>query len=101
MDERNPSLWMRTSPEASYPPLAGDMRVDVAVVGGGIAGLTTALLLTQCGASVAVLDAHRIAAGTTGYTTAKITSLHGLAYAELVETVGEDKARLYGEANQA
>ncbi|MGQ0520637.1 MAG: FAD-dependent oxidoreductase [Actinomycetota bacterium] len=99
--ERNQSVWMRTEPGDAFPALAGDLRVDVAVVGGGIAGLTTAFLLKQSGASVAVLDGRRIASGSTGYTTAKVTSLHGLTYVELIATAGEEKARLYGEANQA
>ncbi|MGQ0744569.1 MAG: FAD-dependent oxidoreductase [Acidimicrobiales bacterium] len=99
--ERNRSLWIDTSPSTDYPGLCGDIRVDVAVVGGGIAGLTTALLLKRSGASVAVIEADRLAAGTTGHTTAKVTSLHGLTYAELRSKSGDEKARLYAEANQA
>jgi glycine/D-amino acid oxidase-like deaminating enzyme/nitrite reductase/ring-hydroxylating ferredoxin subunit len=75
--------------------------VDVAVIGGGITGLTAAVLLRDQGARVAVIDRHRIATGTTGNTTAKVTSLHALIYAHLVDTYGEEHARLYGEANQA
>lgn len=71
------------------------------MVGGGITGLTSALLLAQRGVSVAVLEAVRICAGATGYTTAKVTSLHSLTYAQLIKQMGEEKARLYGEANQA
>ncbi|MBW3609999.1 MAG: FAD-dependent oxidoreductase [Actinobacteria bacterium] len=97
----NPSLWVGTSAASSYPPLADRVEVDVAVVGGGITGLTTALLLKQAGATVAVVEADRVASGTTGYTTAKVTSLHGLTYAELIDTQGEDKARQYAQANQA
>jgi glycine/D-amino acid oxidase-like deaminating enzyme/nitrite reductase/ring-hydroxylating ferredoxin subunit len=71
------------------------------VLGGGITGLTTALLLKQAGVSVAVVEAGRVACGVTGYTTAKVTSLHGLTYAKLRSTFGEQGARVYGEANQA
>src|SRR5215213_4684545 len=100
--ERNVSYWVATTPEtsfSSYP--GGDLKVDVAVVGGGITGLTTALLLQQVGASVAVVEAGRVACGVTGYTTAKVTSLHGLTYAKLTTTFGAEGARVYGEANQA
>jgi glycine/D-amino acid oxidase-like deaminating enzyme/nitrite reductase/ring-hydroxylating ferredoxin subunit len=90
-----------TTASTSYPSLTGRIDVDVAVVGGGIAGLTTALLLKQAGATVAVIEADRVASGTTGYTTAKVTSLHGLTYAGLVSTHGEDRARQYAQANQA
>src|SRR5687767_5674418 len=99
--ERNPSLWIATTDEYSAPPLtAGDVMVDVAVIGGGITGLLVARSLAAEGARVAVIEAARIASVTTGYTTAKITSLHGLIYAELITKHGEEKARMYAEANQ-
>jgi glycine/D-amino acid oxidase-like deaminating enzyme/nitrite reductase/ring-hydroxylating ferredoxin subunit len=48
-----------------------------------------------------VIDARRIAAGVTGYTTAKVTSLHGSIYQRLKQSFGQDGARTYAEANQA
>jgi len=99
--ERNLSLWRATTPETDHPPLSGAVRVDVAVVGGGITGLTAALLLKAAGARVAVIEARRIAVGTTGNTTAKVTPLHGLIYDHLVGTFGERRARLYADANRA
>ena len=75
--------------------------MDVAVVGGGITGVTTALLAKEAGARVALLEARMIAGGVTGYTTAKVTSLHGLTYARLSERFGEEGARAYAEANEA
>ncbi len=98
---RHPSHWVGTTDPSSYPRLAGRVEVDVAVIGGGITGLTTALLLKRAGASVALVEADRVASGTTGYTTAKVTSLHGLTYAELINSHGEDKAHQYAQANQA
>jgi glycine/D-amino acid oxidase-like deaminating enzyme/nitrite reductase/ring-hydroxylating ferredoxin subunit len=99
--EGNVSYWVATAPETSFPAYQGDdLRVEVAVLGGGITGLTIAMLLKQAGVSVAVVEAGRVACGVTGYTTAKVTSLHGLAYAKLSRTFGESGARTYGEANQ-
>ena len=98
----NVSYWMATAPKTGFSLYQGDdLRVQVAVLGGGITGLTTALLLQQAGASVAVLEAGRVACGVTGSTTAKVTSLHGLTYAKLTSTFGAEGARVYGEANQA
>ncbi len=101
LDERNMSLWVDTSPQTSYPPLSGDVTADVAVIGAGITGLSTALLLKRAGARVAVVEAGRVASGATGYTTAKVTSLHGLVYAHFMKQVGEERARQYADANQA
>jgi glycine/D-amino acid oxidase-like deaminating enzyme/nitrite reductase/ring-hydroxylating ferredoxin subunit len=95
------SLWLDTSQGAGFPKLDRPLSVDVAVLGGGIVGISTALLLKRAGMTVAVLEADRVGAGVTGHTTAKLSSLHGLAYAELASSFGDDGARTYGEANQA
>ena len=95
------SYWMATSPETGFPPLDGGGHVDVTVIGGGIAGITTAFLLKKAGLTVALIDAYRIATGATGYTTAKITALHRLVYADLIDRFGSVKARQYAAANQA
>ena len=94
------SLWLDTSEGPAYPPLSRDIEVDVAVVGAGITGITAALLVKRGGARVAVLEAGPVCAGTTGYTTAKVTSLHGTVYRELSSTFGEDGARVYAQANE-
>ena len=96
------SVWVDTAPDPPLHPRAdGDVRADVAVIGGGIVGITTALLLAEAGASVVLLEAGRLAGGTSGNTTAKVTSQHGLIYDELRSRHGADTARRYGEANEA
>ena len=95
------SLWVDTAPETSYPKLDAALDADVAVVGGGIAGLTAALLLKQAGVRVAVIDAGRVGSGVTGHTTGKVSSLQRLVYRELRRSFGERGARVYGEANEA
>ena len=95
------SLWLATAPRTDYPRLDGTVNVDVAVLGGGIAGLTAALALKHRGLSVAVVEAARIGTGVTGNTTGKVTSLHRLAYTELASTHDIETARDYGRANQA
>ena len=96
------SVWVDTAPAPRlHPQLDGDVHADVAVIGGGIVGITTALLLAEAGASVALLEAGRLAGGTSGYTTAKVSSQHGLIYDALRSKHGREKARRYGEANEA
>lgn len=101
--ETNPSLWVATTAaeEVDHPSLSGTVEVDVAVVGSGITGTLTALLLKEAGATVAVIEAGDVCSGVTAYTTAKVTSQHGLVYAGLASNRGEDVARMYGEANEA
>ena len=95
------SLWTATSAATDYPALAESGRVDAAVIGGGIAGLTAAAELLAAGQSVAVVERDRIAGGATGNTTAKVTSQHGLVYRQFIDEAGERVAREYARANEA
>ncbi|HJR46365.1 MAG TPA: FAD-dependent oxidoreductase [Actinomycetota bacterium] len=97
----NVSYWIASTGETTYPRLEGESRVDVAIIGGGILGITAAYLLQQEGRSVAVLESDRIVRGVTGYTTAKITSGQQLIYTELAGKFGRDGAKIYGESNEA
>ncbi len=101
MAETRTSLWLKQGPTTSYPALAGSVKADVAVIGAGIAGLTTAFLLKKAGVNVAVIEAHQVGSGATGNTTAKITSLHQLIYARLASAFGEETAHIFGASNQA
>ncbi|MDW4907258.1 FAD-dependent oxidoreductase [Streptomyces sp. ADMS] len=93
------SYWLETAPPGvPAPPLSGDLTVDVAVIGGGIAGLSTAWELARQGREVAVLEAGRVAAGVTGHTTAKLTALHTLVYDHLRRTRGPEGASLYARS---
>ena len=78
------SLWTETADTLDFAPLDADLDVDVAVIGAGITGVTTAALLTQAGLRVAVLEAASVGSGTTGYSTGNLYAtvdhyLHKLA----------------------
>lgn len=92
--------WIASTSLPKYPALSQDISVDVAIIGGGLVGVTSAYLLKKKGLKVAILEVNRIAHGTTGHTTAKITSQHGLIYNKIINKHGEKKARQYAEANE-
>jgi len=94
------SYWIRSVPETDFPKLEKDMKVDVAIIGGGMVGITLAYLLKKEGARVAVIEANRILRGTTGHTTAKLTSQHSLIYAKLKKEMGDELAQQYANANE-
>lgn len=96
------SYWMLSAAGLPYPPLApgSTVKADVAVVGAGVAGLSTAWELARAGRSVVVLEADRIAAGVTGHTAGKVSALHGLVYARLRADLGAVSARRYAASQQ-
>jgi len=99
---KNPpqSFWMASTSQPDYPTLDEDIKVDIAIIGGGFVGVSTAYLLSQHGIKVAILEADRILQGTTGHTTAKITSQHGLIYSKIKSQISEEFAKQYAEANE-
>lgn len=94
------SPWFEPHP-ADHPSLTGERRADAVVVGAGIAGLTTAALLTRAGMAVTVLEGSVIGRGTTGHTTAKITALQGVHLQQVEQAHGVDAARRYAAAQVA
>jgi glycine/D-amino acid oxidase-like deaminating enzyme/nitrite reductase/ring-hydroxylating ferredoxin subunit len=66
------ALWSAVTEPKAYAPLSGDIEVDVAVVGAGITGLSTACLLAKAGKKVAVLEEKQVGMGTTGSSTGNL-----------------------------
>lgn len=94
------SIWLQTAQLPTFHSLRSDLKTDVLIIGGGMAGLLCAYKLTRAGVDCALVEAGRIGRGITQNTTAKITAQHGLIYHKLIREFGADRARLYLEANQ-
>lgn len=94
------SVWTATVKREIYDELKDDIKTDVLVIGGGIAGILSAYMLTQAGVECVLVEADRICRGITKNTTAKITSQHGLIYDKLAREFDIDTARMYLEANE-
>lgn len=95
------SVWFATHPSpAAADTFVPGAHVDTAVVGAGLTGLTTAVLLSRAGQRVAVIEARRVGAVTTGNTTAKVSLLQGLVLSGIRRHHSDDVLRAYVEANQ-
>lgn len=101
MATQNTSVWAATAQVPTYAPLTADISADACVVGAGIAGLTTAYLLTQAGTSVVVVDDGAIGHGMTGVTTAHLVNALDDRFFELERLHGERGSRLAAESHTA
>ena len=95
------SLWLDTASTTAYPAPRDGVQVDVVVLGGGITGLTTALLLKRDGARVAVLEATGVGTGVTGCNTGKVTALQSTILSTIRSRHGAEKTKVYAEASLA
>jgi len=94
------SYWNNSVEKKDYETLKEDIKTQVCVIGGGLTGLTTAYYLSKEGIDVVLVEKSKICSHTSGNTTAKITSQHGLFYKYLIDSVGEKQAKQYLKANE-
>jgi glycine/D-amino acid oxidase-like deaminating enzyme len=92
---------MDTADVPSLPKLTQDVRVNVCIVGAGIAGMSTAYLLARAGRAVVVIDDGPVGGGETGRTTAHITAALDDRYYEIEKLHGEGGSRLAAESHSA
>ncbi|MFN2356026.1 MAG: NAD(P)/FAD-dependent oxidoreductase, partial [Desulfopila sp.] len=95
------SIWMTTVEEPESTPLSENMHADVCIVGAGIAGMTTAYLLTRAGKAVIVLEDKHIGGGMTERTTAHLCNAIDDRYFEIEHLHGEKGAVLAAESHTA
>lgn len=99
--EHTSSYWMATQTLPKHSVLDRDVNTDVCIVGAGIAGLSTAYLLSKARLKVMVLDSRHLAAGQTQRTSAHLTNAHDDFYSEVEKIHGTDGIRIAAESHTA
>ncbi len=94
------SIWKKTAAMARHPMQSGPLYADIAVIGGGMAGVLAAHFLQKSGAKTILFEANTLAGGQTAGTTGKITPQHGLIYERLITNFGQPAAQIYADANR-
>lgn len=92
-------LWERDMDRPDFPPLEGEQKTDVLVIGGGMAGVLCARLLTDAGVDCVLLEGREIGRGVTRGTTAVLSAQHSTLYTDLIHTFGTVAAKGYLDAN--
>ncbi len=94
------SIWLKTVERKTFPSQKGDIKTDVLIVGGGMAGVLCAYMLKLKGIDNVLVEADHICTGVTQNTTAKITVQHGAIYDKIIGKYGLEAAKLYLKAQQ-
>ncbi|WP_170156805.1 FAD-dependent oxidoreductase [Roseimicrobium gellanilyticum] len=89
---KSESYWLALPGKTSYPKLTSDLKVDVLVVGGGITGVTAALLIRDTGKTVALVEKYSIGGAETGHTTAHLTYMTDTRLSDLASDFDEEHA---------
>lgn len=95
------SVWTREISPPHFERLQGDVRTDVLIIGGGMAGVLCAYMLRRAGVDCLLVEANRIGGGVTQNTTAKLTIQHGAIYDKMIRRFGVERAQMYVGAQGA
>ena len=94
------SLWIQGIHPHITPSLAQDIETDILIIGGGLAGISTAFELRNKGRKVVLIDRDQIGFGASSQTTGKLTYLQELIYQQLESSLGTETADLYFQSQK-
>lgn len=95
------SLWVKEMSSQSYPKQTSHVAVDVAIIGGGITGLTAAMILKCAGKTVALIEAKTVAdSGTTAFCSAHLTEHLDTNYSDLIRRFGKESVQIVARSNR-
>jgi glycine/D-amino acid oxidase-like deaminating enzyme/nitrite reductase/ring-hydroxylating ferredoxin subunit len=98
-DSKTVSPWQQQPGLAQQQEVVySDITYDVVIIGAGLTGLTTGLLLQQQGKNCIILDGHTIGYGTTGGTTAHINTFFDTSYDQVEQDFGADGAKVLADS---
>ncbi|HEU4522888.1 MAG TPA: FAD-dependent oxidoreductase, partial [Thermoanaerobaculia bacterium] len=97
---RTQSLWIGTAPAPKFDTFRDGSHFDVVIVGGGITGLTAAILLKERGKRVAIVEKDRVASGESGHTTAHLTEAIDARYHSIARTFNKEAAQIVAAASR-
>ena len=97
----NQAVWSSTGFLPSHPSLSGDIHADVAIIGAGITGLSTAYHLSRAGKKVVILEQFEVGKGTTGSSTGNLYAPIDERLSSILSKHGEDTLRMVAESRMA
>jgi glycine/D-amino acid oxidase-like deaminating enzyme/nitrite reductase/ring-hydroxylating ferredoxin subunit len=97
----NISIWLDTIEQKQFETLNNDIDTDILVIGGGIAGISTAYCLTKAGRQVVLIEDGLLYSGETGRTTAHVVNALDDRYSDIISMHGKDNAKLAAESHTA
>ncbi len=94
------SVWTFNSEKPIFDPLKGDIKTDVLIIGGGMAGILCGQMMKNAGIDCVICEADTVCSGVTAGTTAKITYHHGAIFDKMLRRYGKGITQMYVGANE-